>query len=376
MEEVLGETKQERKTRLARIRQAKWYAKNAEKKKEKQKENYVPKENPKKGGRPKKEVSEIIIPEPITITRKTSFTQDEIISIIMNDDNITSNDTKKTMVSDTKRFFNNAECSSLRCLKSDYKLAVNRVEEGFVSKGKNIGSNYSAGTLRSTFTTLATIIERYVGNFISKKVLKFIQDKVKAYKSQATDEYIEKQEIVYPTFSTYKKKIEDMFGKESKEFLITSLYEAFAVRDNYGGIPILNNPPTTLKKVKNSDTPNFIVVKKNYSYIVLGNFKTSDEYDTLRLTLPSSVNRLMKEYIANNNIQFGEPLFPEEKLSTFVSNMNNEIGYFDLGGINIFRHMRVSELDGETYDEKVKLANVMGHSVITQKQYKKNLEKY
>ena len=85
MEEVLGETKQERKTRLARIRQAKWYAKNAEKKKEKQKENYVPKENPKKGGRPKKETTEIIIPEPITITRKTSFTQDEIISIIMND---------------------------------------------------------------------------------------------------------------------------------------------------------------------------------------------------------------------------------------------------------------------------------------------------
>ena len=373
MDEVV-ETKEERKKRLNRERQARYYLANADKKKQKQKDKYIPKENPKKSGRPKKDTTEPIVLEPVNITRSTSFTQDELISIIMNDERITSNDTKKTMVSDTKRFFNNAECSSLRCLKSDYKLAINRVEEGFVTKGKNIGSNFSAGTLRSTFTTLATIIERYVGNFIPKKALKFIQDKVKAYKSQATDEYIEKQEIVYPTFSTYKKKVEDMYGKESPEFLIPSLYEAFAVRDNYGNIPILDNPPTPLKKAKNSAIPNYIVIKKNYSYIVLSDFKTSNEYDTLRLTLPSSVNKLMKKESSKKNIQFGQPLFPEDKLSTFVSNMNNEIGYFDLGGVTAYRHMRISELDGATYAEKVELANTMAHSVITQKQYRRNLE--
>ena len=369
--EQVQETKEERKKRLNRQRQAKYYLANSDKKKQQQKDKYVPKENPKKSGRPKKDVENIIIPEPITITRTTSFTQDELISIIMNDERITSKDTKKTMVSDIKRFFTNAECNSLRCLKSDYKLAINRVEEGFVSKGKNIGSNFSAGTLRSTFTTLATIIERYVGSFIPKKVLKFIQDKVKAYKSQATDDYIKNQEeVVYPTFSTYKNKVELMYGKESKEYLLTSLYNAFAVRDNYGGIPILTSPPTTLKKA----TTNYIVVKKNYSYIVLSNYKTSDQYNTLKLTLPSNVNRLMKIYINNNNIEIGQPLFPEEKLSNFVSNMNNELGYFDLGGVTAYRHMRVSELDGASYSDKVALANTMGHSVLTQKQYRRNLE--
>ena len=373
MEEVVEtviETKEERKKQLNRDRQRRYYLVNADKKKQKQKDKYVRKENPKKGGRPKKETTEPIIPEPITITRNTSFTQDEIISIITNDENITSADTRKTMISDTKRFFNNAECSSLRCLKNDYKLAVNRIENGFVTKGKNIGSNFSVGTLRSTFTTLATIIERYVGSFIPKKALKFIQDKVKEYKSQATDQYIENQEIVYPTFSTYKKKVEDMYGKQSKQYLLTSLYEAFAVRDNYGGIPILDNPPTPLKKAKT----NYIVIKKLYSYIVLSNYKTSSEYNTLRLTLPSNVDKLMRKYIINNNIQIGEPLFPEEKLTNFVSNMNDSIGYGDLGGINIFRHMRVSELDGETYADKVELARIMGHSVITAKNYKRNLE--
>ena len=54
--------------------------------------------------------------------------------------------------------------------------------------------------------------------------------------------------------------------------------------------------------------------------------------------------------------------------------MNDSIGYDDLGGINIFRHIRVSELDGDTYEDKVKIVNIMGHSVITEKQYKKNLE--
>jgi hypothetical protein len=83
---------------------------------------------------------------------------------------------------------------------------------------------------------------------------------------------------------------------------------------------------------------------------------------------------LIRKYIANNNIQFGQPLFPENKLSTFVSKMNNELGYGDLNGINIFRHIRISELDGETYEDKVKLANVMGHSVLTQKNYRRNLE--
>ena len=369
-EEPVVETKEDRKKRLNRERQRRYYLVNSEKKKQQQKDKYVRKENPKKGGRPKKQVVEPIVLEPVTITRSTSFTQDELISIIMNDERISSADTKKTMVSDTKRFFNNAECSSLRCLKNDYKLAVNRIEEGFVTKGKNIGQNFSAGTLRSTFTTLATIIERYVGNFIPKKALKFIQNKVKEYKSMATDQYIENQEIVYPTFSTYKQKIEDMYGKDSKEYLISSLYHAFSVRDNYGGLVILDNPPTPLKKA----TTNYIVIKKLYSYIVLSNYKTSSEYNTLRLTLPSSLDKLMRKYIISNNIQIGDPLFPEKSLSNFVSNMTVSIGYEGLNGINAFRHMRISELDGASYEEKVALANTMAHSVITQKNYKRNLE--
>ena len=370
-QEPVVETKEERKKRLNRERQARYYLANSEKKKQQQKDKYVRKENPKKGGRPKKEVVEPIVLEPVTITRSTSFTQDELISIIMNDERISSADTKKTMVSDTKRFFNNAECSSLRCLKNDYKLAVNRIENGFVSKGKNIGNTFSAGTLRSTFTTIATIIERYVGKFIPKKALLYIQNKVKEYKSQATDQYIENQEIVYPTFSTYKQKIEDMYGKDSKEYLLTSLYEIFTVRDNYGNLPILTTPPTTIKKA----TTNYIVLKKLYSYIVLSNYKTSSEYNTLRLTLPSNVDKLMRKYIISNNIQIGDPLFVEDKLTNFVSNMNTSIGYGDLSGINAFRHMRISELDGgATYAEKVALANTMAHSVITQKQYKRNLE--
>jgi hypothetical protein len=240
-----------------------------------------------------------------------------------------------------------------------------------VSKGKNIGNTFSPGTLRSTFTTLATIIERYVGSFIPKKALLYIQNKVKEYKSQATDQYIENQEIIYPTFSTYKQKIEDMYGKDSKQYLLTSLYEIFTLRDNYGNLPILTAPPTPLKKA----TTNYIVIKKLYSYIVLSNYKTSSEYNTLRLTLPSSLDKLMRKYIINNNIQIGDPLFPEKSLSNFVSNMTVSIGYEGLNGINAFRHMRISELDGgATYAEKVELANTMAHSVITQKNYRRNLE--
>ena len=86
MDEVV-ETKEERKKRLNRQRQAKYYLANADKKKQKQKDKYIPKENPKKSGRPKKDTTEPAVLEPVNITRNTSFTQDEIISIITNDEN-------------------------------------------------------------------------------------------------------------------------------------------------------------------------------------------------------------------------------------------------------------------------------------------------
>jgi hypothetical protein len=54
--------------------------------------------------------------------------------------------------------------------------------------------------------------------------------------------------------------------------------------------------------------------------------------------------------------------------------MNKELGYNNLGGVTIFRHIRISELDGDNYEEKAKLLNEMGHSALTQPKYRRNLE--
>ena len=65
-----------------------------------------------------------------------------------------------------------------------------------------------------------------------------------------------------------------------------------------------------------------------------------------------------------------EYLFTNKKMSSYVQKMNTALGL--KGGTNLMRHMAVNEFepDSKTAEEKVALAQTMGHSVATQKKYK------
>jgi hypothetical protein len=76
------------------------------------------------------------------------------------------------------------------------------------------------------------------------------------------------------------------------------------------------------------------------------------------------------------NIGYGDGLFGMAKsLSDFASKMNNSLGY--KGGVTLFRKMKIStELDkGGIFDAKLRrdLSDKMGHAIVTQLSYIRNL---
>jgi hypothetical protein len=344
------ETKEERKKRLTKERQRKWYAENQEKKRALNNARY------------QKVEKQILQYKKPTISKKTDFTENEIINLIQTDESIENEKTKQYLVGGAKRFFRVAECDSLRCLKSDYKLAINRITD----KDTNA---YSNNTIRSTLSAIASIINRYVGSFIPTKVKKYLDDVISETNLILDDELKEiQQTIQYPTFDEYVRNTLDEYGVNSKEHFIANLYRELSVRDNFGQIPVLGKP------LKNK-TINYIVVKKNYSYIVLNDYKTKNKYGSFRYTFSPKFDRLLRKYMKENDIQIDSLLFQEPQLSPLVSKMNKEMGYDNMGGINIFRHIRVSEIpEGASYSDKVKLANEMNHSVFVQPKYKRKIE--
>ena len=362
----MEETKEERRKRLARERAKRIYEEKKETilayKKDKYAETKaIPKEDQKKRGRKKSIEKTYSTP---SITKKTKFTEEELINLINTDDEIKSSETKKYHSSNIRRFFRTTECQDLSCLKTDYKLVFDRLT--------NANNIFSAEillpqTIKHTLKTLLLVFNRYAENYINPKIKDYLQDKISEFTLEATDYYDKKQQTeIYPTFDEYLKKTKSKYGTDSKQYLVAKLYSELSIRDDYGNAPVLNNPITS-KEI------NYFVLKKNYIYFILNDYKTSAKYSSIKYTFSSPTNKLIRQYMTNNNISIGDVLF-EGNLSAFVSNMNKELGYDNLKGINIFRHMKISELSGDSYEDKVKLSKIMGHAVLTQSKYRRNLE--
>lgn len=320
----------------------------------------IPKEDQKKRGR---KPIEKTYSTP-SISKKTKFTEDELINLINTDDAIKSEETKKYHSSNIRRFFRTTECEDLSCLKTDYKLVFDRLAN---ANNTFTGESLLPQSIKHTLKSLLLIFNRYASDYINPKIKEYLQDKISEFTLQATDYYDDKQQTeIYPTFDEYLEKCKSKYGTDSKQYLVAKLYSELAVRDDFGNAPVLDKPLV-------STEINYFVLKKNYIYFILNDYKTSAKYSTIKYTFSSSTNRLIRQYMTNNNIQIGDVLF-DGNLSPFVSNMNKELGYGNLKGINIFRHMKISELSGDNYEDKVKLSKIMGHAVLTQNKYRRNLE--
>ena len=180
----------------------------------------------------------------------------------------------------------------------------------------------------------------------------------------------EKEHAVIP-FTEYYKRVLDHFGKDSKEYLIASLYNELTARDDFGCIRILRIIPYD----NGSDNILFIDHRKEKCHITLNKYKTSNIYGKIIRRLSPELCSLIVSYTERNRLVGF--LFPEEiesGLGTYITNMNKKIDIDD--GINHIRHMVVSEWLQKpdlTPEMRLDFSRGMMHSESTQKKYQRGV---
>ena len=341
-------TDAEKKIIRRRASQKAYYARNREKKIAQTMSKYVPKKK-----------IEYDVP---VINKKTQYNKNEVLGLISNDQSYTSDSTRKTHISAINRIFDIVE--SLKDLNKNFKAFVNTLEN---DKG------YSTNTIKSTISSLLSILDRYKIEIINGKNMKSLVNLYNKYILMSNDEQIVNNENVsVPTWSNYLIKAERFFGKNSKQYLVASLYSVLSVRDDFAGLIFIR-----FSDIDNDSTKNYLAVnERDDYYIILNEYKTANSYKQIEFKLPLKVKRLVKTWLSNNGILFNQSVFKESSLSPFVTQTHRDLGYGDLGqgAINLFRKMSVSALEGSSYEEKVEKATTMAHGILTQQKYKRLLK--
>ena len=176
-------------------------------------------------------------------------------------------------------------------------------------------------------------------------------------------------------FDVYKDRIYEMYNEDSKEYLIVSLYNEATLRDNFGELLIVKSN----REIDPNKKGNYLInpIGKNCK-LVIQNYKTANRNGDLKYTLTRPLTKLIRNYIESNELT--DKLFPNHftsGLTAFVVKMSKSIGIDENGGINYFRHSKISSLlnNGRfTHQDRVKLATSMGHSLNIQSEYARFLK--
>ena len=284
--------------------------------------------------------------------------------------------TKSKYLDDLRRFviLTNCEDNVITCI-NDYKKTIPIIHNA----AKPDGLPYALNTKKSLFQMVLYIIDN-LKLPIKELVKGYYVNQFEIMKLNSIDENIVTQDTIIISFTDYLKKIKERFGENSKEYLISLLYNEATLRDDF----ILKIVPS-IKDTKD-DNENFIIVseKEQNLTLIINHYKTREQYGVIKIRLSIGLSRMIRKYIQVENLSTsGRPglvpegrmndyLFGNKNLSTFVQKMNKEIDVN--GGINLYRKMKISEMykkyDGNpSAEERINLSNLMVHSPILQTRY-------
>jgi hypothetical protein len=278
--------------------------------------------------------------------------------------------TKTKYINDLKTLLNITKCEDIReCLKQSKKI-ISEIENAKQKRDPTL--SYGINTKKSLYQTILFLItnlkidlkestiERYKSKFEEYKILS--RDKTAENKVSNDDSVMDYKE--------YVKKILQKFGVKSKQYLVARLYDELTCRDNYGNLEIIEN----LKEVK--PNKNYIVVPRKRITLVLQEFKTDTAFPAVYHKVSDSLDTLIRSYLSENELSYGDTLLGKSLLSSFVGEMNRAIG-IENGSINYIRHSKITtELSSSKLSpaERIALAKKSQHSVITQLSYVRKLK--
>ena len=225
-------------------------------------------------------------------------------------------------------------------------------------------SNYSDSTKLGMIKTVRAALLG-VGDGMAPDILLEYNKYIESYDMLVKDALFEKRkEEVVMDFDDYLKKLEGVYGVDSKIYMIASMYYEVTMRDDF----ILK----IVKQAPVSNNINYIVKNNKNMRLVINSYKTRTTYGQLIFTLSTPLTKAIIKYMDINKLSLGDYLFGEKPLSSYILYKNKTIGVS--GGVSMYRHMRITkEKKVRTASEMIELAKEMAHSPDQQSEYLRNI---
>jgi len=349
---------------LTKARVAKHYEANKEKINQKRREAYA-KKHP-------KELKEVVTEPPqITVEKLDTITVPKRKRLIIKKNSMTvenlgtittptvAEDFFKVLKETNKTSYINDIKRITKIIKTDDLLSLRNHKKMIPILNTSIQANgkpYSINSIKQNYQCILYLID-HVGLDVPKEPY---AEQFSLYKIRSSDyRDVKADEEVVP-FKEYLKKIADTLGKDSKMYLIASLYDAFTIRDNY---------QLKLVKEPDNDVDNFLVVGPHSLEIVIQKYKTDNKYGPKTFKPKKPLEKLIRSYIGTNKLKLGDYLLGDKKLTSYISKANKQLEFS--GSINSLRHMKATDKKDESPEERLKQSNIMGHSSAVHKQYVK-----
>jgi hypothetical protein len=349
-----------------RIRQANYYTANKDKINARRREIYAQGKGI-VGGIPKKPSNE---PAPIPENEKVSSLDYSKLKTLsynkavegLRQINWTSEQSFKNYQTSLKRLFDILQSTDIIKSLKNSKKVIDAIKQ----------TDYSVNTVKMLYQTILFINTKFNLN-LSKKVFDAYNSQFEEQKIGSKERTEEKAsaETVY-NFPDYLNQVKQTFGQDSKMYVLSSLYEEHALRDDY----ILRIVESKVYATKNNISNYLVYRDTGKMRVVIAEYKTSAKYGVIDEDLSAKLSRLIKTYIKKNNLEVNvDYLFGNKPLTQFVSNNNKKMGIS--GGITLYRQMKISSINGMknlSNAERVELARKMKHSPMVQLNYLRNLK--
>ena len=303
-------------------------------------------------------------------TQPKKYTADDIIKLLTEHEH-NREKTRTKHVGEMRALFRIIGCSDdfVKCLSNFDKVKHD------IDNAKQIHDStkeYGIDKKKDVLATLLFVIDKLKVPFPNELRVKY--KKIHAvYLEQSRRKTQERKKggkdginTVRPFLHEILPEIKEKYGVESKEYLVALLYKIGCMRDDYGGIIIINR-----------DLPNGDDTDNNYLYVprgkgncklVIQKYKTDNAYRVMSFAMNAEESKIVRNYITRHKIALNTMLFPSNGngLSSFVSNMLKDIGITNGSGVNYLRHSIISEqMFNKNYTdaELVELAYSCAHSV-------------
>jgi hypothetical protein len=275
---------------------------------------------------------------------------------------------KKIIIDGLKTLLRITNFNDLRDTLKNTKKVISEIENSTYKNDPN--KQYDINSKKLLFQNVLTIITDLKIDLKPSTIEKY-KSKLEEYKILSYDK-TEKKQASSDNVIDYKelmKKILHKFGVKSKQYLIARLYDEFTCRDNYGDLEIIEN------MVNINPNKNYILIPQKRITLILQDFKTKKAYKAVHHKVSDSLDTLIRSYITQNNLSYGDTLLGKTLLSKFIGNMLRDIGIEKgEGSINYLRHSKIStEYPDASADEKIKLSKLCQHSGATQRAYVRKL---